>query len=147
MVMYLAKAFRNNETTPYFSKKFTSQEEAAAYMVGVVLKELGDGGGENGGKGGLYNCSLDIFYSLKTNGNYYYADCKFIIEKEDIAYVVHIGPYGKSDIVETNIFRHKDNMQDWVDKTTEELVNDGVVPCGDVLPWNYHTVNLANIIS
>lgn len=53
--------------------------KAAKYMTERVLQELGDGDGENGGKGSLENCYGDIFNVFMGSGRYCYADCVFTI--------------------------------------------------------------------
>jgi hypothetical protein len=54
-------------------------------MVGIriadlIIQELGDGDGENGGYGSLRNCYGDIFNYLMRGGSYFYADMVFMIE-------------------------------------------------------------------
>ena len=51
--------------------------EAARIMADAVIRELGDGDGENGGLGSLKNCYGDIFNSFLFSGHYEYADCRF----------------------------------------------------------------------
>lgn len=51
--------------------------DAAKILADVVLAELGDGDGENGGYGDLKNCYGSIIDSFVRTGHYEYADCRF----------------------------------------------------------------------
>lgn len=51
--------------------------EAAKFMADIVLREVGEGDGENGGKGNLSNCYGEIYSAFNFDGHYEYADCSF----------------------------------------------------------------------
>ena len=53
--------------------------EAARIMTDVVLRELHDGDGENGGSGPLKNCYGEIFNCFMRGHHYGYADCEFFM--------------------------------------------------------------------
>lgn len=53
--------------------------EAAKFMTDAVIRQLGDGDNENGGRGSLRNCYGDIFNCFLSDGHYEYADCEFSI--------------------------------------------------------------------
>lgn len=54
--------------------------EAAKLMADVVIRELGDGDGENGGRGSLKNCYGEIVDCFIRGKQYIYADCTFSID-------------------------------------------------------------------
>ena len=67
-------------TTLLYCKRFNgSAKDAADFMTEFVLNELGDGDGENGGRGSLKNCRDEIRDILCRDGFYSYADCFFRI--------------------------------------------------------------------
>ena len=53
---------------------FDSKDEALDWLVGRLFNELGDGDGENGGRGSLRNCENDIRAVLGGFKPYFYAD-------------------------------------------------------------------------
>ena len=62
----------------YFSFKFHGKKEIACkFCADLVIAEMGDGDGENGGKGSLKNCIDDIVKAFLECGGYAYADCTF----------------------------------------------------------------------
>ena len=67
-------------TTLLYCKRFNGgAKEASEFMTEFVLSELGDGDGENGGKGSLVNCRDEIRDCLYRDGFYSYANCFFRI--------------------------------------------------------------------
>lgn len=54
--------------------------EAAKLMADAVIRELGDGDGENGGRGSLKNCYGEIVDCFIRGKKYVYADCEFSID-------------------------------------------------------------------
>lgn len=57
---------------------------AVESLLEVLYGELGDGDGENGGKGSLRNCRGEIEDTLKAGTVYTYADCAFWVETEEV---------------------------------------------------------------
>ena len=53
---------------------FDAKDEALDWLVGKLFNELGDGDGENGGRGSLRNCENDIRAALGNFKPYFYAD-------------------------------------------------------------------------
>lgn len=53
--------------------------EACRIMADAVIRELGEGDGENGGMGDLRNCWGDIFNAFMFHHRYEYADVMFVI--------------------------------------------------------------------
>lgn len=56
------------------------ERDAIQVLVGWVIYELGDGDGENGGKGSLKNCVEEIWNEIYHTGRYEYADMIFTME-------------------------------------------------------------------
>ena len=54
--------------------------EAAKLIADAVIRELGDGDGENGGHGSLKNCYGEIVDCFIRRKKYVYADCEFSID-------------------------------------------------------------------
>lgn len=66
----------------FYTQNYTgSLTDACRVLTDVILNELQDGDGENGGMGSLKNCYGDIWDDLWRCGNYSYADCEFDIVK------------------------------------------------------------------
>jgi len=64
----------------YFSFQYHgNRKDASRFCAGLVISELGDGDGENGGKGSLKNCIDEIAKAFEHGGNYCYADCEFVL--------------------------------------------------------------------
>lgn len=64
----------------YFSFQYHgNRKDASRFSAGLVISELGDGDGENGGKGSLRNCIDEIAKAFEHGGNYCYADCEFVL--------------------------------------------------------------------
>lgn len=62
----------------YFTFKYRGTKKAASrFSADLVISEMGDGDGENGGKGSLKNCIDEIAEYFLVAGNYAYADCIF----------------------------------------------------------------------
>lgn len=62
----------------YFTFKYRGKKiNACKFSADLVISELGDGDGENGGKGSLKNCIDDIVTCFMAGHSYYYADCVF----------------------------------------------------------------------
>ena len=62
----------------YFTFKYRGKKSnACKFSADLVISELGDGDGENGGKGSLKNCIDDIVRYFMAGCNYFYADCVF----------------------------------------------------------------------
>ena len=53
--------------------------EAARIMADVVIRELGDGDGENSNSGSLKNCYGEIVDCFMGGLPYKYADCEFYV--------------------------------------------------------------------
>ncbi len=62
------------ETTETTYREFGDKDEALDWLVGKLFNELGDGDGENGGRGSLRNCENDIRAVLGDFRPYFYAD-------------------------------------------------------------------------
>lgn len=67
------------KSTIIYYDVYCELHEAARLMADVVLRELGDGDGENGGDGSLRNCYGEIFNCFMSGHGYTYADCQFFI--------------------------------------------------------------------
>lgn len=79
---YIMQGVRRNgnvENTIAFCGCPCEYHEAVTWLADAVIRELGDGDGENGGKGSLKNCYGDIWNALYDTGRYDYADCRFTI--------------------------------------------------------------------
>lgn len=61
------------------SCKFDRKYDATLMVIQLLYVMLGDGDGENGGKGSLYNCADEIFTILFNGTGYCYADCTFAV--------------------------------------------------------------------
>lgn len=62
----------------YFTFKYCGEKSnACKFSADLVISELGDGDGENGGKGSLKNCIGEIADCFMTSGTYNYANCVF----------------------------------------------------------------------
>ena len=59
------------------------RHEAVRWLADEVIRQLGDGDGENGGKGSLKNCYGGIWNYLYDGGKYYYADLVFSITERN----------------------------------------------------------------
>lgn len=71
----------------YFSFVYRGDKETACkFCADLVISEMGDGDGENGGKGSLKNCIDEIAKMFEDGGRYCYADCTFdireVVDKE-----------------------------------------------------------------
>lgn len=58
-------------------KSFDRLEDAVNWLTNQLYDELGDGDGENGGRGSLRNCEGDIRKTLAALQTYGYAECRF----------------------------------------------------------------------
>lgn len=67
------------KSTILYYDVYCDLHEAAKIMADVVIRELHDGDGENGGSGSLKNCYGEIFNSFLFTGHYEYADCRFVM--------------------------------------------------------------------
>lgn len=80
---YRLEAYRTNDdglsSTIIFYDVYCELHEAAKIMADVVIRELHDGDGENGGMGSLKNCYGEIFDCFIRGEKYVYADCLFFI--------------------------------------------------------------------
>jgi len=62
----------------YFTFRYKgSKRVASQFSADLVISELGDGDGENGGKGSLRNCVKEIAERFFACRRYSYADCIF----------------------------------------------------------------------
>lgn len=62
----------------YFTFEYRGTKKSACrFSADLVISEMGDGDGENGGKGSLKNCIDEIAEYFRVAGNYAYADCIF----------------------------------------------------------------------
>jgi len=71
----------------YFSFVYRGDKETACmFCADLVISVMHDGDGENGGKGSLKNCYVDIVNAFLKGGRYEYADCTFdlreVVDKE-----------------------------------------------------------------
>ena len=84
----ISEVEKNVETREHFFRYETNGGDrafAATLLTDIILHELQEGDGENGGRGSLENCRGDIWNFLFFNGKYYYADLEFTItEKQEI---------------------------------------------------------------
>ena len=84
------EAYRQNDegmkSTILYYDVYCDLHEAAKLMADAVIRELGDGDGENGGSGSLKNCYGEIFNCFMCGHGYAYADCEFFMTP-----VRHIG--------------------------------------------------------
>ena len=69
--------------------------EAARIMADVVIRELGDGDGENGGSGSLKNCYGGIVDCFMDGHPYEYADCEFHVYAIPQCPTLHVGDFMK----------------------------------------------------
>jgi len=76
---YLVK--ENGEETILFYRMPAEKHEACTFLADCIIRELGDGDGENGGRGSLKNCYGDIWNALFFTGHYEYADCRFAVHE------------------------------------------------------------------
>ena len=88
------EAYRQNDeglkSTILYYDVYCDISEAARIMTDVVLRELHDGDGENGGSGSLKNCYGEIFNCFMEGRGYTYADCQFFVTP-----VHHVDDYFK----------------------------------------------------
>lgn len=68
-----------SKSTILYYDVYCDLHEAAKIMTDVVIRELHDGDGENGGSGSLKNCYGEIFNCFMSGHGYTYADCQFFI--------------------------------------------------------------------
>ena len=68
-----------SKSTILYYDVYCDLHEAAKLMADAVIRELGDGDGENGGSGSLKNCYGEIFNSFICGHGYTYADCQFFM--------------------------------------------------------------------
>lgn len=68
-----------SKSTILYYDVYCDLHEAAKIMADVVIRELHDGDGENGGSGSLKNCYGEIFNSFMEGHGYTYADCQFFM--------------------------------------------------------------------
>lgn len=62
----------------YFTFEYRgTKKDACRFSADLVISVMGDGDGENGGKGSLKNCIDEIAEYFLVAGNYAYADCIF----------------------------------------------------------------------
>lgn len=77
------EAYRQNDyglkSTIIYYDVYCDLAEAAKIMADVVIRELHDGDGENGGSGSLKNCYGEIFNCFMRGHGYTYADCEFFM--------------------------------------------------------------------
>ena len=67
----------------YFTLKYRgTKKDACRFSADLVISEMGDGDGENGGKGSLKNCIDEIAEYFLVAGNYAYADCIFRLRED-----------------------------------------------------------------
>lgn len=55
----------------------TNADDGLNRLMCDIYKTVGNGDGENGGKGSLWNCATEIFKSLKNYETYEYAGCSW----------------------------------------------------------------------
>ena len=86
------EAYRQNDegqkSTILYYDVYCDLHEAARIMTDVVIRELHDGDGENGGSGSLKNCYGEIFNCFMCGHQYGYADCVFFITP-----ILHVDDY------------------------------------------------------
>ena len=73
------KTYPETLQTLLYYDVYCELHEAARILADAVIRELGDGDGENGGCGSLKNCYGDMVECFISGNAYYYADCEFYI--------------------------------------------------------------------
>ena len=80
----LLKAYRHTDDgvkkVILWYEAYMENYEAAKLMADAVIRELGEGDGENGGQGSLKNCYGGIVELFIRKMKYFYADCEFSID-------------------------------------------------------------------
>ena len=78
------KKSKDGDETIFSIKSRHWRAKCCAMCADLILDEIGDGDGENGGAGSLRNLWDDIFEMLLDKGVYEYADCKFQVVPLDL---------------------------------------------------------------
>jgi len=72
-----ADGIKNGVVSGLCRAEFDNLDRAVDWLTEQLFEELGDGDGENGGKGSLRNCETEIRETLTQLNPYTYANTKF----------------------------------------------------------------------